>query len=55
MAGGKFAEYVACVCKGKAKRTSEGLENDWYKCTECNKVFGIHWEHKPTEPQWPKE
>jgi len=54
MAGGKHAKFVACMkCAGKAQRTSEGLETDWYKCTECSNKFGITWEEIPYKPQWP--
>jgi hypothetical protein len=56
MAGGSNAAIVPCVnCGGKAPRTSEGLETDWYVCSECGKKFGIDWDHDgpPDKPCWP--
>jgi len=54
MAGGKLAEYVACVkCTQKTKRTFEGIEDDSYECTVCGNKFSIHWEEVPTKPTWP--
>jgi hypothetical protein len=59
MAGGPFAEIVACVeCleEGrvtKATRVYEGAEDDHYRC-EKGHEFGIDWRGEPaTEAQWP--
>lgn len=42
MAGGVNAAIVPCMrCAGPARRTSEGLENDYYKCDECGYGFGM--------------
>lgn len=56
MAGGVNAEIVPCMwCAGRARRVSEGIENDHYKCDECGKGFGIDWSHDgpPKTPCWP--
>ena len=56
MAGGVNAAIVPCIkCVGRADRTSVGLENDWYKCSECGHKFGIDWSHcgPPQTPRWP--
>lgn len=56
MAGGVNAAIVPCMrCAGAAHRTSEGLENDYYKCEECGYGFGIDWSYEgpPREPCWP--
>jgi hypothetical protein len=55
MAGGPNAEIVPClVCFARAQRTSEGLENDWYRC-EAGHTFGVDWSHggPPDAPRWP--
>ncbi len=44
MAGGPNAALWVCgSCAGKAVRTSEGAENDWYRCEGCGATFGIDW------------
>jgi hypothetical protein len=55
MAGGPNAESVACMyCANEAKRTSSGIEDDYYECTGCGKKFGICWEEgQPEKPRWP--
>lgn len=56
MAGGMNAAIVPCMrCAGPAHRTSEGVENDYYKCDECGYGFGIDWSYEgpPREPCWP--
>lgn len=56
MAGGVNAAIVPCSkCVGRAVRTSEGLETDWYSCTECGARFGIDWAYDgpPQTPCWP--
>ena len=56
MAGGENAEYAPCgKCSAKAIRVTEGIETDWYRCTECAAEFGIDWdvEGPPDEPCWP--
>ena len=56
MAGGINAAIVPCLkCVGRAVRTSEGIEDDWYECTECGSKFGIDWSHggPPQKPCWP--
>jgi len=47
MAGGENAEYVPCgKCSARAIRVSEGIETDWYRCTQCAAEFGIDWDGK---------
>jgi hypothetical protein len=56
MAGGPNAKAVMCWhCTGKANRTYDGSETDYYKCEECNTEFGIDWRHRgqPDRPCWP--
>jgi hypothetical protein len=56
MAGGSNAATVACwKCVGRAVRTDEGAENDWYECTECGFKFGVDWSRcgPPQKPCWP--
>ena len=56
MAGGINAAIVPCLrCVGPANRTSECLENDYYKCNDCGYGFGIDWEYDgpPQKPCWP--
>ena len=57
MAGGPNAECVPCIrCAGKANRVSEGIETDYYQCSECAEKFGIDWEGAggpPDQPRWP--
>ena len=56
MAGGENAALVPCLnCVGRAIRTFEGMEDDWYECTECGAKFGIDWSHEgpPQKPCWP--
>jgi hypothetical protein len=54
MAGGPFAEVVACLERWKrAERVYEGSEDDHYLC-EDGHPFGIDWSRgMPTEPCWP--
>jgi hypothetical protein len=55
MAGGPNAEVVPCMtCFGRSVRTSEGLEDDYYRC-ENGHVFGIDWSYDgpPGKPCWP--
>jgi DNA-directed RNA polymerase subunit RPC12/RpoP len=56
MAGGKNAAIVPCgKCVRAAVRTSEGLEDDYYRCSECGYEFGIDWSYDgpPQKPCWP--
>ena len=55
MAGGPNAAVVMCgQCLGRAVRTSEGLEDDWYACEGCGATFGVDWSRGPPErPCWP--
>lgn len=56
MAGGVNAAIVPCLkCAGAAQRTSEGQENNFYKCGECGLEFGIDWsgDGPPPTPCWP--
>jgi hypothetical protein len=56
MAGGINAAVVPCMkCLGRADRTSEGLETDYYVCSECGHGYGIDWSHggPPQRPCWP--
>ncbi len=55
MAGGPNAEVVMCGrCLGRAVRTSEGLEDDWYACEACGATFGVDWSRgAPAQPCWP--
>jgi hypothetical protein len=57
MAGGPNAKVVMCIhCTGKAIRTYEGSETDWYLCKRCGRAFGIDWEGgggQPDKPCWP--
>lgn len=54
MAGGINAEFVACSrCAKKAKRISEGIEDDSYECTVCGHKFAIHWISVLQEKKWP--
>ncbi|MDQ3908565.1 MAG: hypothetical protein M3268_09515 [Acidobacteriota bacterium] len=56
MAGGVNAAVVPCLrCAGRAERTSEGIENDYYECRECGLKFGIDWfyDGPPQQPCWP--
>jgi len=55
MAGGPNAAVVMCLhCAGKAVRTSEGIEDDLYRCEECGATFGIDWSGgQPQQPCWP--
>lgn len=55
MAGGPHADRVPCIhCGGCAIRRTEGLENDWYRCTQCCREFGIDWSGgPPTTRCWP--
>ena len=36
-------------------RVSEGLEDDWYESTECERKLGIDWsvDGPPESPCWP--
>jgi len=55
MAGGPNAAVVPCMkCFGRAVRTSEGLENDAYRC-EAGHAFLVDWTYDgpPKEPRWP--
>ena len=56
MAGGPNAAVVACMrCGEKALRISEGLESDYYKCSDCGETFSIDWEcdGPADKPCWP--
>jgi hypothetical protein len=56
MAGGINAAIVPCIrCAGAAQRTTEGQEDDQYKCSECGKVFLIDWSYDgpPQRACWP--
>lgn len=55
MAGGPFAAAVMCLtCLGRADRTGEGQETDWYLCSRCGKKFGMDWsDGAPQTPEWP--
>lgn len=56
MAGGSNAAVVPCLrCAGRAERTEEGIENDYYECRECGLKFGIDWfyDGPPDTPCWP--
>lgn len=56
MASGIHAAAVPCIkCAGRADRTSEGQENDYYRCSECGSEFGIDWSYDgpPQSPCWP--
>lgn len=55
MAGGPNAAVIMCMhCTGRAVRTSEGLEDDYYRCDECGRHFGVDWSRgQPAKPCWP--
>ncbi len=56
MAGGVNAAVVPCLqCAERAVRISEGLENDYYRCSACGYEFGIDWSYDgpPPMPCWP--
>lgn len=56
MSGGPHAAIVPCLkCAGPANRTSEGLEDDYYRCSQCGYTFGIDWSYDgpPQRPCWP--
>lgn len=55
MAGGPHAQTVMCMhCFERAERTGEGIEDDLYRCTVCDKKFGIDWSRgAPAKPCWP--
>ena len=55
MAGGIHAAWVMCMhCTGRAARTREGIEDDWYRCDECGREFGVDFSRgEPERPCWP--
>lgn len=55
MAGGLNASVVMCLqCLGRAVRTGEGFEDDWYRCEACGASFGVDWScGAPSRPCWP--